>query len=184
MKDTISAFFNSLIGYFTVTAVISFFLLALAALYDGNRTLKTAVVENVRANVHQTSKLLNMTVSTYLGKGDLKTVSIFFTEMLDEQVENGVTYVIIGGSDNRILLDTYKFPRKPPLPDSMDNIESAALNQAEIHIRNPLLLPGREEGYLQYGLSTKSLQHVVIKERQNSFIRSCPRCQNSCRVIR
>lgn len=173
MRNTLALFFNSLIGYFTVTAAVSFSLLILAVLYDGNRTLKTAVIENVRANVSQTSKLLNMTVSTYLGKGDLKTVNIFFTEMLDEQVESGVTYVVIGGSDNRILLDTFKSPRQIPSPDSADNIENAALNRTEIHIRNPLLLPGREEGFLQYGLSTKSLIDATVKEQRNSFLRSC-----------
>ena len=173
MRNAISAFFNSLIGYFTATAVISFFLLILAVLYDGNRTLKTAVIENVRANVNQTSKLLNMTVSTYLGNGDLKTVKIFFTELLDEQVDSGVTYVVIGGNDQRILLDTLQSQRPIPTPDSMDNIEAAALNRTEIHIRNPLLLPGREEGYLQYGLSTKSLVDAAVKEQRNSFLRSC-----------
>ncbi len=173
MRNTIPAFFNSLIGYFTATAVISLSLLILAMLYDGNRTLKTAVIENVRANVHQTSKLLNMTVSTYLGKGDLKTVNIFFTEMLDEQVESGVTYVAIGESDSHILLDTFKSPRQLPLPDSLGNIENAALNRTEIHIRNPLLLPGRKEGFLQYGLSTKSLVDAAVKAQRDSFVRSC-----------
>ena len=85
MRVKALSFLNSLLGYFTVTAVLSFSLLILAVLYDGSRTLDTAVIQNVKANVTQTSKLLNMTVSTYLGQGDLKTVSIFFTEMLDEQ---------------------------------------------------------------------------------------------------
>jgi|GEM_PF-1937195 len=173
MRVKALSFLNSLLGYFTVTAVLSFSLLILAVLYDGSRTLETAVIQNVKANVTQTSKLLNMTVSTYLGQGDLKTVSIFFTEMLDEQVDNGVTYVVIGGNDKRILLSTFTSPREIPVPDTLDQLETSALKRTEIHIRNPLLLPGREEGYLQYGLSTRSLVDAVVKEQRNSLVRSC-----------
>lgn len=172
MLIRLRTFFNSLLGHFTVAAVLSFALLVLGVFYDENRTLKTAVLENVKASVSQSSQLLNMTVSTYLSKQNLDMVKIFFTEMLDEHAENGLTYVVIGDSEGRILLSTLETMKTLPSPLEGKEIDFAAVRRGEIHIRNPLLLPGRTEGFLQYGLSTKSLIDATVKEQRNALLRS------------
>ncbi|MFZ6726760.1 sensor histidine kinase [Undibacterium sp. MH2W] len=165
-------FVHSLIGYFAVTAALSFSLLIAGVFYDGNRTLKTAVVENVKSSINQTSQILNMTVSTYVAKNDLKTVNIFFSEMLDEHAENGLIYVALGDSTGKVLINTLKTNSVLPPPTSQAVFENAALKDGVVHIRNPLLLAHREIGFLQYGFSTRSLVNATSKEQQRSLLRT------------
>ncbi|MBC3930267.1 sensor histidine kinase [Undibacterium curvum] len=168
----LSRFFHSLIGYFAITAALSFSLLIAGVFYDGNRTLKTAVLENVLSGISQTSQILNMTVSTYVLKNDLNTVKIFFSEMLNEHAENGLIYVVIGDAHGTLLLSTLAAGEKLAEPTSETGFEQAALKTGEVHVRNPLLLAHREIGFLQYGISTKSLIDATAREQQQSLLRT------------
>ena len=168
----LSRFFHSLIGYFSITAALSFSLLIAGVFYDGNRTLKTAVFENVKSSISQTSQILNMTVSTYVIRNDLKTVKIFFSEMLDQHAENGLIYVAILDSEAKVLLSTLSSDNQLASPTPEIEFEKAALIDGVIHIRNPLLLAHREMGYLQYGFSTKSLINATSREQQRSLLRT------------
>lgn len=173
MRAAFSNFFHSLVGYFAMSAATSFFLLVVTVLHEGNVTLKNAIFENIKGNAHQTSKLLNLTVSTYLAKNDLKTIGIFFTELLDGEQDNGLTYVTVTGADHRILLSTRGNGQSLPEADNITDLHEKIFSKTEIHIRNPFLLAGREAGFLQFGLSTKALVEAAMKAQQASFIRSC-----------
>lgn len=173
MNSRARQWFNSITAQFVMAAVLSFCLLIAGVLYDGNRTLNTAVLQNVHASVKQTSQLLNLTVSAYLSAGDLQTVGVFFREMLDERSENGLVYVIVIGDDGHALLNTMGAGKAIPEPGDMTQLDTSNLKTGVLHIRNPLLLPGRKVGALQYGLSVKNLFEATVNEQNNSLIRIC-----------
>lgn len=164
---------NSLTGHFLLAATLSFCFLIGGVLYDGNRTLNAAVIANVKASIKQTSQLLNLTVSTYVSAGDLGTVQVFFSEMLDARSENGLVYVMVIGEDGRPLLNTLGANSAIPAPSFIEHLTIKSLPSGVLHVRNPLLLPGRKVGYLQYGLSVKSLIEATRAEQNNSILRIC-----------
>ncbi|MDY7537361.1 ATP-binding protein [Undibacterium sp. RTI2.2] len=171
MKASLKSLTSSIIGQFTLATIMSSCLLVGGVLYDSSHTLKVAVLENVKSSIDQTSQILNLTVSTYASANDLETVRIFFHEMLDQNSQNGLTYLIVGNAEGRVLLTTLESVDTIPTPDTTNNLDVAAL-RGFIHIRSPLLLPGREVGFLQYGLSTKNLVDAATKEKTNSLIRT------------
>ncbi|MET3137839.1 two-component system NtrC family sensor kinase [Undibacterium sp. GrIS 1.2] len=171
MKASLKSLTSSIIGQFTLATIMSSCLLLGGVLYDSSRTLKVAVLENVKSSIDQTSQILNLTVSTYASANDLETVRIFFHEMLDQNSQNGLTYLIVGNAEGRVLLTTSESIDTIPTPDTISNLDVAAL-RGFIHIRSPLLLPGREVGFLQYGLSTKNLVDATTKEKTNSLLRT------------
>lgn len=171
MKASLKSLTSSIIGQFTLATIMSSCLLLGGVLYDSSRTLKVAVLENVKSSIDQTSQILNLTVSTYASANDLETVRIFFHEMLDQNSQNGLTYLIVGNAEGRVLLTTSEPIDTIPTPDTISNLDVAAL-RGFIHIRSPLLLPGREVGFLQYGLSTKNLVDATTKEKTNSLLRT------------
>lgn len=142
-------------------------------MYDGNRTLNAAVIANVQASIKQTSQLLNLTVSTYASAGDVETVRVFFNEMLDTQSDTGLVYVMVIGEDGRLLLTTLEPDAHIPSPSYVDHLKMESLKNGILHVRNPLLLPGRKVGYLQYGLSVKNLMEATKAEQYNSLFRIC-----------
>lgn len=164
---------NSLTGHFLLAATLSFCFLIGGVLYDGNRTLNAAVIANVKASLKQTSQLLNLTVSTYISAGDLETVQVFFSEMLDARSENGLVYVMVIGEDGHPLLNTLGANSAIPAPSFIEHLTIKSLPSGVLHVRNPLLLPGRKVGYLQYGLSVKSLIEATRAEQNNSILRIC-----------
>lgn len=162
-------FIASIVGQLTLAVVLSFVLLVGGVLYDGNRILKAAVVENLKAGIDQTSQILNLTVSTYASSNDLSKVRIFFSEILDKNSLNGLTYLVVGDSQGRVLLTTREHDAVPP-PDREDALAAVAA-RGYVHVRNPLLLPGGEVGFLQYGLSTKNLTDAAVAEQAYSLLR-------------
>lgn len=58
----------SISGQFILIAFSASFLLVLNVLYDNNRTLNAALLENVKTSIGQTSQLLNLTTSTQASK--------------------------------------------------------------------------------------------------------------------
>lgn len=172
MHNQIRPFFSSLIGHFTIAAVSAFLLLIGGVIYDGNRTLNTAVLENIKASAKQTSQLLNLTVSTYASAGNLSTVDIFLNEMLEDQSENGLTYVIVGNSAGKALLNTLGESKKIPVSDDLSVLDTQNLKAGIVHVRSPLLLPGKEIGFLQYGLSFKNMIDATNAEKTHSILRT------------
>lgn len=171
MKASLKSLTSSIIGQFILATIMSSCLLVGGVLYDSSHTLKVAVLENVKSSIDQTSQILNLTVSTYASANDLETVRIFFHEMLDQNSQNGLTYLIVGNAEGRVLLTNLESVDTIPTPDTTNNLDVAAL-RGLIHIRSPLLLPGREVGFLQYGLSTKNLVDAATKEKTSSLIRT------------
>ncbi|WP_395011964.1 sensor histidine kinase [Undibacterium sp.] len=164
-------FFSTITGQFTAIAFTASILLVANVVYTGNRTLNAALIENIKTSVGQTSQLLNLTVSTYASNNDLKTVQTFFDEMLDSDVKNGLTYVLVADANGKALISTRPINSKIPEPDQASEFERAARTGA-INVRNHLLLPGNEVGFLQYGLSTENIIAATTTERANSLIRT------------
>lgn len=153
-----------------MVVILSFTILIFAVVYDGNRTLNTAVLQNVQSSITQTSQLLNLTVSTYVSAGDLTTVSIFFKELLEEDDANGLSYVVICNDQGVPVVNTMQGMKRIPEPNALDQLEKA-IATGVIHVRNPILLPNQNVGFLQYGLSIKNLVDATVKEKRNSLIR-------------
>lgn len=165
------SFFSTITGQFTAIAFVASGLLVSNVLYTGNRTLNAALFENIKTSVGQTSQLLNMTVSTYASKNDLKTVQTFFDEMLDNNAKNGLTYVLVADASGKTLISTRPLNSEIPTPDQAVDFGKAA-RTGSINVRNRLLLPGNEIGFLQYGLSTENIIAATASERIDSLVRT------------
>ncbi|MBC3872737.1 sensor histidine kinase [Undibacterium flavidum] len=171
MRSLFLRFFSTITGQFTAIAFLASGLLVANVLYTGNRTLDAALLENIKLSVGQTSQLLNLTVSTYASNNDLQTVQTFLDEILDKEAKNGLTYVLVANSQDKPLISTLALNAATPAPDIASNYEKAA-RSGIIHVRNRLLLPGNEIGFLQYGLSTKNIIAATTNERMNSLMRT------------
>ncbi len=164
-------FLSTITGQFTAIAFVAAGLLIANVLYTGNRTLNAALFENIKTSVGQTSQLLNLTVSTYASNHNLKTVQTFLDEMLDKEAKNGLTYVLVGDAQGKALISTRPIGSPIPEPDLAADYEKAA-RTGSINVRNRLLLPGNEIGFLQYGLSTENIIAATTTERANSLVRT------------
>ena len=164
-------FFLTITGQFTVIAFLASSLLVANVLYTGNRTLNAALLENIKISVGQTSQLLNLTVSTYASNKDLRTVQAFLDEILDKEAKNGLIYVLVADAEGKTLISTRPLGADTPTPDQINQYERAALT-GTINVRNRLLLPGNQVGFLQYGLSTENIITATTIERRNSLIRT------------
>ncbi len=164
-------FFLTITGQFTVIAFLASSLLVANVLYTGNRTLNAALLENIKISVGQTSQLLNLTVSTYASNKDLRTVQAFLDEILDKEAKNGLIYVLVADAEGKTLISTRPLDADTPTPDQINQYERAALT-GTINVRNRLLLPGNQVGFLQYGLSTENIITATTIERRNSLIRT------------
>lgn len=171
MRSILLRFFSTIAGQFTTIAFLASGLLIANVLYTGNRTLNAALLENVKLSVGQTSQLLNLTVSTYASNNDLQTVQTFFNEILDKEAKNGLTYVLVANSQDKVLISTLPLNAVIPSPDPASNYEKAA-RTGIIHVRNRLLLPGNDIGFMQYGLSTQNIIAATTSERMNSLART------------
>jgi len=170
-QEMIKRHLYSISGQFILIAFLASFLLVLNVLYDNNRTLNAALLENVKTSISQTSQLLNLTTSTHASKEDLNTVKIYFSEMIDAKAKNGLTYVVVGDSKNQVLITTRKDNENLPIPNADKELHKAA-KSGVIHVRNRLLLPGSEIGFLQYGFSTENIIEATANQHRNSLLRT------------
>jgi two-component system NtrC family sensor kinase len=134
-------------------------LLGSAVIYNGYQIIIQAMVENVRGSVKQTSQILNLAVSPFAFKDDLKSLKIYLSELIVDDNANGdLNYLVIGREDGSILLVTGKFDQLQSLPLPDQNIDiAAAVERGVVNVRQPLLLADNSVGFIQYGLSTKLL---------------------------
>ncbi len=146
MNNAIQKFLHSLIGQFTLVIVCSFSFLIFGVIYDGNRTVKAALLQNVKSSIDQTSQLLNLSASTSLAVGDLSTVQIFFKELLRDDDTNGISYVVIGGDDGILLVNTLRDKKVLPAPSDLTHLEDA-ITSGIVHVRNPILLNQQKIGF-------------------------------------
>jgi signal transduction histidine kinase/DNA-binding response OmpR family regulator len=159
----------SIASQLMLAMALAFSLLLGGYLYQSSRTLKAALVENVKASVKQTSQILNLTVSAYASSGDLAIAHVFFSELLSDQTRNGLVYVVVGRADGTPLINTLGASRAAPEPDQPATYEAAAL-KGIVHVRNPLLLPNREVGFLQYGQSTTDLVAAIASQQRDALL--------------
>ena len=125
IRIPILKFATSIIGQLLLVAAATFLLLITGAIYGGNRTLETALLENIKSSVNQTSQLLNITVSTYASNNDVATIQTFLNEMLEENSKNGLTYVIVGDSQGKLLFSTKDSHTSIPTPDDEQHLPLA-----------------------------------------------------------
>lgn len=141
--------------YGRVLIASSILLAAVTTAITGNsiRIIKNTMLENIRISERQTSEMLNLAVSPYAVVGDFSTMQIFLDELLGTQRRDyGLSYLVIGQEDGRILLRAGALESKLPEPDTPDSY-SDAIQRGTLHIRHPLLLENNTVGFLQYGFS-------------------------------
>lgn len=159
---------RSLIGQLAVAVLVPLLLILAGTLYGDARTLRAAIGKTVQSSVSKTSQLLNLTVSSSLANNDLSTLDVFFGEMLSDNDNQGLVYVVLGREDGAPLINTLGRGRAVPPPDAPGAYETAALHGI-IHVRDPLLLPGKRVGYLQYGLATGDVISAIGREQRRGF---------------
>ena len=162
---------RSIAGQLFLVATLASILLIASILWDNHKTLNTALTENVRTSILQTSRLLNMTVTTQSTRKELSTVKIFFDEMIDPHAKNGLVYVAIGDAHGNPILSTTGVPLPLPAQTPKSSLDSAVA-EGIIHVRNPLLLASNEVGFLQYGLSTENIVEATSHQHRNSLLRT------------
>ncbi|MBC7916599.1 MAG: HAMP domain-containing protein [Rhodoferax sp.] len=164
--------FHSLVGHFALVTVLSFVLLMGGMVYGGRALIQTTLVDNVRAGVEQTSQILNLTISTYASAGDLATVEVFLQEMLDEASGSGVTYVVITDAQGKVLASTRDRSIALPAGIGQSDISAQVLDSGTLHIRNPLLLPGKAIGQVQFGFSVRNLLEGTRQAQRQLLMRT------------
>jgi signal transduction histidine kinase len=149
--------------------IVPLLLILAGTLWGGLRTLDAAITQNVRSSVGKTALILNMSVSAYIGAGDQETLALFFSEMLNGTDSTGLVYVIVGRENGQVLIDSREGKQPVPPPDPPETWEHRALG-GMVHVRNPLLLTGREVGFLQFGVSTTEMVEAIRTEQRKSLL--------------
>lgn len=141
----------------SATVFVALCLLFMGNYFGNYRALKKSLSSSVRTTIEQTSQLLNTAVSasSNVTGGDLRTLEVFFKEVVNGEVGNGIVYVIVMHESGATLLRAGTLAEVLPLPDSQDQFEACAV-RGICHVRDPILLKGNEIGFLQYGLATQS----------------------------
>jgi signal transduction histidine kinase/CheY-like chemotaxis protein len=152
--------------------VVTTFLLLLASIYLVTyRSLEAALMENLRADAAEISELLNTTVASASNSGaaSLGNLETFLEEMQAARPSPGITYVIVGFDDGRTLLNVGGRDRAVPAPDPPGEFRSAA-RRGVVHIRNRVLIAGREVGFLQYGLGTRTVMEALDRAQLDALV--------------
>lgn len=170
MSNALRRLYHSTIGQFALMVMASFSILILGVIYDGNRTVNLALLQNVKSSIEQTSQLLNLSVSAYVTHGEFKTVNIFFNELLRDIDGNGLSYIVISDESGQALVSTLNEAKPVPRPDDLSQLENV-ISSGFVHVRNPILLNNQKVGFLQFGLSVKNLLNATATEKRNSLIR-------------
>ncbi|MCB1887453.1 MAG: EAL domain-containing protein [Rhodocyclaceae bacterium] len=113
---------------------------------------------SLKAVIEQNAIMLHTVATAYGERGDYSVLQDTLGELLSEAGE-GLVYVRIVSAERQLLLsagmpDLLTLP--PPDPVDESGL-TEALNRNVIHVRRPLLLPGNEVGFLQFGVSASVL---------------------------
>lgn len=155
-KERSHSFFNSLRSRVLVFSLLVFGLMTGAVVVNGSRVMLSAMVENIRLSVKQTSEILNIAVAPYATNGNLNTLKVYFDELLNKDDSYGLVYLIIGKEEGPVILQSGLSFAEIPIPDTEESYADAA-NRGIVHIRQPILLEDSSVGFLQYGMSFKLL---------------------------
>ncbi|HEX7155650.1 MAG TPA: ATP-binding protein, partial [Burkholderiaceae bacterium] len=168
---TQTPFRESLAAKLAAIVVITFLLLLASIYLVTYRSLEAALMDNLRANATEISELLNTTVASAsnAGGGSLANLETFLEEMQAARTSPGIAYVVVGFEDGRILLNVGNRDRALPAPDPPDAFRGAA-RRGVVHIRNRVLVAGRQVGFLQYGLGTRTVMEALDRAQVNALV--------------
>jgi len=146
------------------TVAVSLGLLLMGNYFGNYRAIGTALNENVRTTIGQTSQLLNTAVSATHNSsdGDMRTLEAFFGEMIGTDRGSGVVYVVVRDKHGRTLLSVGNSMGELPTPNASAEYDVCAA-KGICHIRDPILLNSDDVGFLQYGLATQSIIAALEK---------------------
>lgn len=150
---------HSLRFHWLVTTFGLLVLLGATILYNGNRIIRDAMVENGKASIKQTSQLLNLAISPYASNDQMDVLNAYLSELIIGATENRwLTYIAIGNENGvpLLMVGGDRPQRALPTPDDPADYGVAVANGL-VHVRQPLLLADNAVGYVQYGLSTERL---------------------------
>ena len=127
-------------------------------LFNSVRLMDGATNASLKAVIEQNAIMLHTVATAYGERGDYSVLQDTLGELLSEAGE-GLVYVRIVSAERQLLLsagmpDLLTLP--PPDPVDESGL-TEALNRNVIHVRRPLLLPGNEVGFLQFGVSASVL---------------------------
>lgn len=151
-------------------------LFAFALLSTGNylisyRTLESTVLKNIFTTINQSSQLINVAVASSSNgrENNLRTLQMFFTEMLNPNGNSGIVYIAVLNTDGTVLMNTNPKQAQLPPPDTPSDYITAA-KRGTLNIRDFVLLGRDEVGYIQYGLATGALIEAMQRSQLNSLV--------------
>ena len=127
-------------------------------LFNSVRLMDDATTASLQTVLEQNAFMLHSVATAYGERGDYSVLQDTLGELLEESGE-GLVYVRIASADGATMLAAGmpELTTIPP-PDSDDEAGIAeALKRKLIHVRRPILLPGNEVGFLQFGVSAAAL---------------------------
>lgn len=169
--------YHSLRFRLLTTILVLLAVLGGALIFNGYRVIQTALIENVKVSVKQTSHTLNLAITPFTIKNDLITLAAYFDSYLSDGVENaetpqGLVYLMITDEKGSILLSSgrEKGQLTAPKPDPTADYSQAAL-RGLVNVKQPILLFNNQVGFLHYGLSTRLMLEAAAKSlKQGVFV--------------
>lgn len=172
MKDGVTAlnFRNSLRARILLVTILLFGLTSGAVVYNSIRVIDNVMLENVQVAEQQTSEILYLAAAPFAISGDFETLGVFLDESLRwENHYYGLIYFVIGRETGELLLQSGSVDLPLPEPDNQENY-SLAVKRGIVHIRRPLLLNDNSVGFMQYGMSFKSMMEASQRLNQENVL--------------
>jgi len=122
------------------------------------RLMNEAASASLDTLVEQNASMLHAMATAFGEQERYPALQDLLGELLVD-ANGGLAYVRIGDSQGRMLLSAGR-PELDPLPQGSTALPAdidRVLGERFIHIRRPLLLPGNEVGFLQFGVSVSIL---------------------------
>ena len=134
-------------------------LLTLFALMTWNmqRMLKTDIVKDMRAVVHQISETLNLSLIRQTTDEHLSELETYLDALITGE-EFGIVYLAVLDEDGHPLAKTNSTPE--PLPDTRIPLEKQ-LGTGRLDVAQPILFSDSRVGSLRYGLNCASFNEAA-----------------------
>jgi len=137
-------------------------------MWNSQRIMDHAVSRNADRVAHEYAVTLNLSLGPYASHGRLPELRSYLAEMLADQTDSFVRYIVVLDQDGRPLLSTGAAPPElaalmRPGKDGGGGAGTAApglrtlLRGEMLHARAPMLLDDNRVGALYFGISTSEL---------------------------
>ncbi len=127
-------------------------------MFNTQRALEQAALENSRAVARQIAQTLNLALAPHTSDlASLAVVTPYLQELISPD-SDGLLYLVLLAEDGRVLTRTDAAPQ--PLP-AVDTDLGPAWRRGVLHLEQPILLGNQSVGRLRYGLSSRLLRDAA-----------------------